>query len=310
MNTGRVRDQWHTMTRSARAPRLNTHTPEPFLQIHPADAASNGLADGDLARAESRWGTMLARVVLDPGQRRGSVFVPMHWSDAFARLARADALVNPAVDPISGQPESKHTPVRVSPYAAAWHAFVLSRDPIADPPGDWCVRIGAGDHWRYELAGAEPIPDLGSWARGLLGEGLGGQTEWLDFADRAGGRYRGARLVDGRLAGCVFAAPGPALPGRAWLGGLFALDALDPATRAGVLAGKPARGGRDAGETVCACFNVGLNTIRDAIRADIGKGRALSVEAIGAALRAGTNCGSCLPEIARILGREGRAAAS
>jgi assimilatory nitrate reductase catalytic subunit len=234
----------------------------------------------------------------------------MHWSDAFARLARADALVNPAVDPISGQPESKHTPVRVSPYAAAWHAFVLSRDPIADPPGDWCVRIGAGDHWRYELAGGEPIPDLGSWARRLLGDGQGGQTEWLDFADPAGGRYRGARLVDGRLVGCVFAAPGPALPGRAWLGGLFAQDALDPATRAGVLAGKPARGGRDAGETVCACFNVGLNTIRDAIRADMGKGRALSVEAIGAALRAGTNCGSCLPEIARILGREGRAAAS
>jgi assimilatory nitrate reductase catalytic subunit len=322
LNTGRVRDQWHTMTRTARAHRLTAHTPEPFLQIHPADAELQALADGDLARVESRWGRMLARVVLDAGQRRGSVFVPMHWSDVFARQARADALVNPAVDPVSGQPESKHTPVRVSPYAAAWHAFVLSRNPIADPPGDWCVRIGAGDHWRYELAGGEPIPDLGSWARGLLGEGNGGltggrsctpgmsavpagQPEWLDYADSAGRRYRGALLVDGRLAGCVFAAPGPALPGRAWLGGLFAQDVLDPATRAGVLAGKPARGGRDAGETVCACFNVGLNTIRDAIR----EGRALSVEAIGTALRAGTNCGSCLPEIARILGREGRAKA-
>ena len=89
---------------------------------------------------------MLARVVLDSGQRRGSVFVPIHWSDAFARSARADALVNPAVDPVSGQPESKHTPVRVAPFAAAWHAFVLSRTPIAAPAGDWCVRIAALDH--------------------------------------------------------------------------------------------------------------------------------------------------------------------
>jgi assimilatory nitrate reductase catalytic subunit len=306
LNTGRVRDQWHTMTRTARAPRLNSHTPEPFLQVHPADAAAHGLVDGDLASIESRWGRMLARVVQDPGQRRGSVFVPMHWSDAFARQARTDALVNPAVDPVSGQPESKHTPVRVAPFAAAWHAFVLSREPLAALPGDWCVRIAAADHWRYELAGAEPIADLGSWARGLLVGGAGGRPEWIEFADPAGGRYRGALLVDGRLAGCVFAAPGPALPGRVWLGGLFVQDALDPATRAGILAGKPARGARDAGETVCACFNVGLNTILAAIR----EGHALSVDAIGAALRAGTNCGSCLPEIARILGREARATGS
>ena len=135
------------------------------------------------------------------------------------------------------------------------------------------------------------------------GGGSGSGGEWLAFADPAGGRYRGALLVNGRLSGCVFVAPGPALPGRAWLGGLFAQETLDPGSRAAVLAGRPARGGRDAGETVCACFNVGLNTIREAIR----EGRALSVEAIGTALRAGTNCGSCLPELARILAREGGA---
>ena len=303
LNTGRVRDQWHTMTRTSRAPRLNAHTPEPFVQIHPADAGRHGLVYADLARVESRWGQMLARVVLDPGQRRGSIFVPIHWSDAFARSARADALVNPAVDPISGQPESKHTPVRIMPFAAAWHAFVLAREPIAAPAGDWCVRIASLDHYRYELAGAMPIPDLAAWARALLGAAQDRCGEWLAFADPAGGRYRGALLVNGRLSGCVFVAPGPALPGRAWLGGLFAQETLDPATRVAVLAGKPARGGRDAGETVCACFNVGLNTIRAAIR----EGGALSVEAIGTALRAGTNCGSCLPELARILGREGGA---
>jgi assimilatory nitrate reductase catalytic subunit len=297
------------MTRSARATRLNAHTPEPFLQIHPADALAWSLSAGGLARIESRWGAMLARVVCDPGQRRGAVFAPMHWSDAFARSGRVDALVNPMVDPVSGQPESKHTPVRVAPFAAAWHAFVLSRAPVTQPPADWCVCIAAQDHWRYELAGAEPIPDLAVWARGLLAGGLrpeasADQGEWLDFADPAGGRYRGALLLDGRLAACVFVAPGPALPGRAWLGGLFAQERLDPASRAAVLAGKPGQGRADAGETVCACFRVGQNSIRAAIRADLQAGRIPSVAAIGNALRAGTNCGSCLPELALLLAQE------
>ncbi len=263
------------------------------------------LTDGDLARIESRWGRMLARVVCDAGQRRGSVFVPMHWSDAFARAARVGSLVNPVVDPVSGRPESKHTPVRVGPFAAAWHAFVLSRQPLDLPEADWCVRIAARDHWRYELAGALSIPDFGSWARGLLGEGNAGSSEWLDFTDPAAGRYCGARLEGSRLAGCVFAGPGSALPGRAWLGGLFDRALLAGSERISILAGKPDRGGRDAGETVCACFNVGLNTIRASIR----EGRTVSVEAIGAVLQAGTNCGSCLPELARILGSEGRVAA-
>jgi len=122
----------------------------------------------------------------------------------------------------------------------------------------------------------------------------------LELTDPGGGRYRGARVRDGRLQACLFVAPGADLPGRSWLGGLFALGVLDPARRGAILAGKPGPGGRDAGETVCACFNVGQNSIREAIRT----GRARSVEAIGGVLKAGTNCGSCLPEIARILGAE------
>ena len=75
---------------------------------------------------------------------------------------------------------------------------------------------------------------------------------------------------------------------------------MDAAARLSLLAGRPARGQSDAGEIVCACFAVGLNTIRDTLRG----GRIESVEALGAALKAGTNCGSCLPELARILEAE------
>ncbi len=149
LNTGRVRDQWHTITRSGLSARLGAHLPEPFVEVHPADAKAMELVDGGFARVATRWGACVLKVVLTDRQRRGSLFAPIHWSDATAGLA-------------------------------------------------------------------------------------------------------------------------------------------------------------SAGPIVCACFGVGLATIRDAILS----GTATSVEGIGTALRAGTNCGSCLPELKRIVADAGVAAAA
>ncbi len=300
LNTGRIRDQWHTMTRTGLAPRLASHIAEPYLQIHPVDAATQGLTNGALAALTSRWGRMLARVHVDQDQRPDAVFVPMHWSDALARTACADALVNPLLDPISGQPEFKHTPVRVRPFRAAWYGFAVSRERIELPDPEWCVAVRGDGHWRLEIAGTEQVPDWAAWARWHFGV----DGDWLDFADPTHGRYRGARIEGGRLRACLFISPAPDLPRSSWLAGLFQRDQLDAAARTSLLAGRPPRGQSDPGETVCACFNVGLNTLVAGIReADLA-----SAEAIGAALQAGTNCGSCIPELNRILAAERRAA--
>ena len=116
LNTGRLRDQWHTMTRTALAAKLNQHKPEPFVEIHPSDATQYGLSANSLAMIESHWGSMIARVHITDSQQQGNVFVPMHWTTQYASHGRMGALVNPVVDPISKQPESKHTPVRIMPY--------------------------------------------------------------------------------------------------------------------------------------------------------------------------------------------------
>ena len=111
LNTGRVRDQWHTMTRSGQSPRLANHSPEPFVEVHPADAANAGLADGAFARVSSSYGTCVLKVTVTDSQRRGSLFAPIHWNDKTASEARVGDLVTPANDPYSGQPEAKATPV-------------------------------------------------------------------------------------------------------------------------------------------------------------------------------------------------------
>ena len=303
LNTGRIRDQWHTMTRTAKTPRLTAHLPEPFVQIHPVDAASWRMVDGDVATLSSDWGRMLARVQISDEQRPGSVFVPMHWNGQFASAGRVDAVVNPATDPLSGQPESKHTPVHVEKLQANWYAFLLTREELALPPGEYWVKVRGKDHWRYEMAGRDEAPaDWFEWARAVLGA----DGEWLQFEDRAKQRFRAARVVDGKLQSALFVSGNNDLPERNWLSELMVPSELDDAERASLLAGRPGKGGKDAGRLICSCFGVGVNTIMDAIVKD----GLVTVEAIGAALKAGTNCGSCVPELKKLLAQRGDQAAA
>jgi assimilatory nitrate reductase catalytic subunit len=300
LNTGRVRDQWHTMTRTGRVPRLMTHRSEPFLDIHPGDAGTLGLGDGDLARVESRHGATVMRARHSAEPRRGEVFAPMHWSDKFASCGPVDRLVGAATDPISGQPELKATPVTVSPLPTRWRGFLLRRS-ILIPRGDfYWSRIPLSGGHAYELVGWQELlreTEAEQWVTALLGAGVG--AELIVYADQGHGALRYASLVDGRLDACLFLACGDTgLPSRAELETMLG-DAVGPQTRLGLVSGLPlsAAGHIDHGPIVCACFAVGLKTLQQAIVEQ----RLDSVAAIGEALRAGTNCGSCRPELSALL---------
>lgn len=296
LNTGRIRDQWHTMTRTGKVPRLNAHVFESFVQIQPADAQLYQLQEGALARLTSRHGSMLARVQVSADQRPGSVFVPMNWNDMFAKAARVDALVAPITDPISGQPESKHTPVKVDPYQPAWQGFVLSRERMEFAAASYCaVSRGAG-YWRHEIAGEVLPEDWRDWVQAALSQA----ATWTEYRDAAMGRYRAAAWQNGRLAAVFFIAPDQRLPEREWLSSLFNQPQLSPVELAGLLSARPPQGAAaDTGRIVCACHSVGEKTILQAIQAQ----QLSSVEAVGVCLKAGTGCGSCVPEIRRLLER-------
>ena len=128
LNTGRVRDHWHTMTRTGKSPRLSQHLAEPFAEIHPHDAAELGIADADIVRISSADRSVLVRAFLSPRQARGAVFVPMHWNDQFAAQARIDALIPATIDPHSGQPAFKHARVSLARFAAAHYGFAVLRE--------------------------------------------------------------------------------------------------------------------------------------------------------------------------------------
>jgi len=153
LNTGRVRDQWHTMTRTGLAPNLMTHTPEPLLTLHPADAAAAGLKAGDLARLSTGEGDIVLRTEVRHSQRRGEIYAPIHWTDQFASSGPVGRVVSARLDPVSGQPELKATPAGIEPVAACFHGTLLRRQ--SGPPPDLChwVRIPLTEGHLYRLTG-------------------------------------------------------------------------------------------------------------------------------------------------------------
>ncbi|WP_431024068.1 molybdopterin-dependent oxidoreductase [Halomonas sp. H5] len=301
LNTGRIRDQWHTMTRTARAPRLMNHRAEPFIEITPEDALALGVGDQQLARLTGAGGDYLGRVRLTKGQRRGEVFVPMHWSDRFSGSARMGSLLEAHLDPLSGQPESKHGAVALEPLPIAWEATLLVADDLAVTP-DWCTdaaywaRIPLAHGQRWQLAGAPESADR-DWLAWLAHHLPVAAALWLE--DPAGGRLRAAGIEDGRLRWWLMVGPPAELPGLAWLDERFAEaahgEALAPERRRRLLAGCD-DGAADSGPVVCSCHQVGQKAIVTAIR-----GGDASVESLGARLACGTQCGSCIPELKSLI---------
>ena len=296
LNTGRIRDQWHTMTRTAKTPRLMSHTAEPFVEVHPEDARRLGLESATLARLTSPHGTMLARVVITDRQRPGSIFAPMHWTDQLASSGRVDALVEPSVDPVSGQPALKQSHVRLEPYRAGFYAVAVTHTRPPRPATDYWAMAPITDGWRIELADRAAPADAAGLLHSLLGSCEGDTVDIVSYHDRAGDQSRLATFDGDRLAGILYAAAEPVAVSRTWLAEQMAASALSPADRLRMLAGRAGAGQRDRGAIVCACLDVGHNDIIAAAASG-----AASVDAIGMATKAGTNCGSCRTEIGRLI---------
>jgi assimilatory nitrate reductase catalytic subunit len=300
LNTGRLRDQWHTMTRTGRLPRLMAHQREPMLDIHPADAARLALIDGGLGQVESPHGATVLPIRLSNDQRKGEVFASFHWTDRFTSAGPIDVVVGAATDPISGQPELKATPVRVAPVTPRWHGLLLrGSEQVPHGPYYW-ARVPLERGHAFTLVGWEALPsDRGTelWIAALLDAPPA--AELVIYADPARGTFRYASVIGSRLDACLFIASKPSsLPSRDAVAALLGTR-IESEMRTALLAGNPAgaAAANAAGRTICACFGVGLNTLYGTIASR----RLTSVTEIGAILRAGTNCGSCIPELKAIL---------
>ncbi len=296
LNTGRLRDQWHTMTRTGNVPRLMANTPAPVIDLHPQDAAANRLKDGDLAHLSTRYGFARAKVRVTDAQRPGQAFLPMHWSGHFAANAGAGPLAAPIIDPYSGQPELKHVPLRIVREATVWAGVLITRRDLRPTGFVYWSRRAIEGGWVYDFCGTE-TPDQGMLlARKFLD--VFRRDQLLEYTDRRGLAYRAAAVDEhGAMAEALLVATPEQVPARDWLVSLLgSRQRLTITDRHALLSGRSPVPMPSVGRIVCSCFNVGVNQLTSAVASGCN-----SLDAIGQALRAGTNCGSCRSEIRTII---------
>ncbi|MEZ8842123.1 molybdopterin oxidoreductase family protein [Vibrio splendidus] len=171
MNTGRVRDQWHTMSRTGLAAGLGEHTPEPFVAMHPDTVAELGLDEFGLdafnhstinpvVKVRSAQGECQARLVVTKEMRREQVFMPIHWNAPTAKDSKPCDLILPHTDAASGQPEFKHTPVVVEPCGYRSEAALVS-DKVMDCSGfDYWVRQRVEGGFLYRISSSKNPMEL------------------------------------------------------------------------------------------------------------------------------------------------------
>jgi assimilatory nitrate reductase catalytic subunit len=288
------------MTRTGRVPHLMIHIPAPSLALHPRDAAARGIADKGLARIESDHDSVVMRVSLDEGVRPGDVFAPMHWSDQFTSSGPIDRLVHALTDPVSGQPDLKGTKVRVSAVAESWRGHLLRLTGGEPELSDalWWAKAPIANGFAFELAGWDSLQHE-VHSEGVLRRLLriSADAELISYSDPRKAMFRYAGILHGRLEACIFFGP----PGADFAGvdqakALLGKE-ISTVERIALLAGISGNGTKSTGKIVCSCFSVSQESIVAAVQAD-----GLTTPAqIGARLKAGTNCGSCIPELKKLL---------
>jgi len=303
LTTGRIRDQWHTMTKTGNVPSLLQHVAAPALHMHPEDARARDLSDTSLVVVESRRGRAVVAVEITADVRQGVAFLPMHWGDMTARGGRANNLTQAAVDPISKEPEFKHSAVQVTRFEPVWRGIMLMAGQktalgrqMIEGYTYGVVACAGNDHpvTSIEVACTQPLSEA-HYQRldQMLAHDQHGET--LTYADHNQGIYRKAWLDDGHVVAVRWL--GGDIQEAKWLRKLM-LEGRDVGElRPYLLAPtSPINKADTKGKIICACNNVGALELKAAIA-----GGNRSIEALKACTLAGTGCGSCIPEMKRLL---------
>ena len=305
LNSGRLRDQWHGMSRTGTVGRLFSHVEEPLVSMNAADMARRGLSDGDIVQVSSRRGKLALRVEASEEIRAGQTFIPMHWGSRYMSGLGVNALMSNAYDPISKQPELKHAAIQVARLALPWQMVAMRKGDALNRMARLQPLLKNFDYAALGMFGrdeelvvmrvahAEPV------SAELLAEidtilGLDDAAEVMNYRDAKRGISKRALMEDGKLLGVRLTGETVA---RDWLKEIIAQGSDAQSLRPWLFAplSAPPAGQTQRGRVVCTCMDVS----EQEIMAEFKNG--LDLPGIQARLKCGTECGSCLPELKRLV---------
>ncbi len=312
-NTGRLRDQWHGMSRSGRVSRLHSHAEEPLLGMNARDMALRGIIDGDVVRVTSRRGAISVRAAAGDDLRSGQAFMPMHWGSRSMNSSGANALTVPVFDVLSKQPELKHAAIQVEKLDLPFRVVALRRFEAdgVDHNHEALTFIDAlrpllprFDYAHLALVGRDAtVVQLRGFSAAPVADEILDQIDalfdmnvehTLRYVDARRRVEKKARIENGLVKSVCLAGETAA---QEWLKNMMVQGASADAVRPWVLAPVAAapRGTLNRGRIVCTCHDVS----EAEIRGETAQGATLP--ALQAKLKCGTDCGSCLPAVKQLL---------
>jgi assimilatory nitrate reductase catalytic subunit len=309
MTTGRLRDQWHGMSRTGTVARLYAHEAEPMIHVNAADMARRGLKNGDTVRVKSRRGEVILKLLESESVRAGQAFMPMHWgSNAMSGLG-SNALTLKTFDPHSKQPELKHAAVQIEKYegtalvamrrigseANALQVLEALRPQIAQMP-QASLSLAGRDTPVVVLKARGATLDAAAQTALDVSLGLDDDSQCLAYRDARRNISKRASIDADQLSAVRLSGETRAAD---WLQDMLERQTSASEARKWLLAplAEPPLGQAPRGKIVCNCFNVSESEICARVAAGD------SLEAIQTRLKCGTNCGSCLPELKRLRAR-------
>lgn len=292
LNSGRLRDQWHTMSRTGKAPQLTAHTEKCYIYMNHDDAKQLNIVDNEIVHVSSSTGQATVHAKLDKNQRANECFMPIHWNKQFASSANVSNLYASIADPISGQPELKHGAIALSKTTfKQFGQLHISEDFIVQTQinNEFWTKARTSYGMSFQFANNSPETDILHWCQTT--SQISG--EWLQFS-QANNSYV-ICLQAGKLVFlCYSLATNPTIE-SAWLEHVFSQVSLSESEIQSLLSGTSS----DVfakGKQICSCLNIGEKEIISAIETGCS-----SVEQLGDSLKCGTNCGSCKSELSVLL---------
>jgi assimilatory nitrate reductase catalytic subunit len=339
LTTGRLRDQWHGMSRTGTLGRLFGHVPEPVVQMNPQDMNRRLLKEGELVHVTSKRGSILLPVQASAEVGLTQAFIAMHWGSEFLsgisstgeRIGGVNAITTGSYCPISKQPELKHAAVKILKAEMPWTVLAVAWLPAESAwqvreqlkalmdrfPFTSCVPFSDGvplteaSHGKerhgilfraaaYEQpddAQADPLLDQIERILGLQ------DASSLRYADKKRGQRRAIRVKregkEAQIEGFMLAGDTSA---QAWITAL--LQGQQDASAYGRLLLVPGSQAPVAvqakGAQVCSCFNVTEPEINSFLKTCDGS-EEQRLNALQGTLKCGTNCGSCVPQLKKLM---------
>ncbi len=313
LNTGRLRDQWHGMSRTGTCARLFGHVEEALVHLHPEELRRRQLRDGQLVRLKSRRGALFLPVSADDSVRPGQAFLPMHWGDRFLKGLGINVLTLPAVDPLSRQPELKHARVEVeseSNCPGGSSPWWKARSRRVSRPSVRCAKSSTTPASVSPDASAPPCwsalrtsrhPARSGWPESILCSACPMGRSWptTTHAAPSASACASKKRASSR---CGWPAKPPPAPGCANCGKKAAPTSELRRWLLAPLGAAPGNAGAAADKTLCNCLNVSQRRIQGGIA------QGLDLDGLKREFGCGTGCGSCVPEIKRLLARKPLAA--